>query len=40
MALTRFGEWSDDTDDPALNTSGINLRYSNMLGDVEPTTRS
>ena len=37
VALDRFGEWSDDTDDPALNTSGINLRYDNMLGDVEPT---
>jgi endoglucanase len=37
VALDRFGEWSDDTDDPALNTSGINLRYSNMLGDVDPT---
>ena len=24
---------------PALNTSGINLRYANMLGDVEPTAR-
>ena len=38
VALSRFGEWSDDTDDPALNTSGINLRYSTMLGGVEPTT--
>jgi endoglucanase len=37
VALDRFGVWSDDSDDPALNTSGINLRYSNMLGDVEPT---
>jgi endoglucanase len=37
VALDRFDVWSDDTDDPALNTSGINLRYSNMLGDVEPT---
>src|ERR671918_5471 len=39
VALDRFGEWSDDSDDPELNTSGINLRYSNMLGDVEPTAR-
>jgi endoglucanase len=39
VALDRFGEWSDDADDPALNTSGINLRYSTMLGDVEPTAR-
>jgi endoglucanase len=38
VELNRYSEWSDDTDDPALNTSGINLRYSNMLGDVEPTT--
>jgi len=39
VALDRFGVWSDDADDPALNTSGVNLRYSNMLGDVEPTAR-
>jgi endoglucanase len=38
VELDRFGEWSDDTDDPALNTSGINLRYRTMLGGVEPTT--
>jgi endoglucanase len=37
VALDRFGVWSDDADDPALNTSGINLRYGNMLGNVEPT---
>ena len=37
VALSSFGEWSDDSDDPALNTSGINLRYSTMLGSVEPT---
>jgi endoglucanase len=36
VALTSFAEWSDDSDDPALNTSGINLRYSTMLGEVEP----
>ena len=39
VALDRFGEWSDDSDDPTLNTSGINLRYSTMLGDVEATAR-
>jgi endoglucanase len=39
VELNRFGVWSDDADDPALNTSGINLRYANMLGDVEPTAR-
>lgn len=39
VALDRFGGWSDDSDDPTLNTSGINLRYSTMLGDVEPTAR-
>ena len=37
VALDRFGEWSDDSDEPTLNTSGINLRYKNMLGGVEPT---
>lgn len=39
VALSPLGEWSDDADDPALNTSGINLRYSTMLGGVEPTAR-
>ena len=34
-----FGAWSDDSDDPALNTSGINLRYATMLGGAEPTAR-
>ena len=38
-ALNHFGEWSADTDDPALNTSGIDLRYATMLGGVEPTAR-
>jgi endoglucanase len=38
VALDPFGEWSDGTDVPTLNTSGINLRYANMLGAVEPTT--
>jgi endoglucanase len=34
VALSAYGEWSDDSDDPALNTSGINVRY----GDTVPTT--
>jgi endoglucanase len=38
VALSPYGEWSDDTDVPELNTSGINLRYANMLGGTEPTT--
>ena len=37
VALSRFGVWSDDSDDPELNSSGINLRYAQMLGAVEPT---
>ena len=36
--LSAFGEWSDDSDDPELNTSGINLRYANMLQGNAPTT--
>lgn len=39
VALSPYGVWSDDTDEPTLNTSGINLRYTNMLGAVHPTTR-
>jgi endoglucanase len=34
VALAPTAVWSDDSDDPALNTSGINLRYQNMLGGV------
>ena len=37
VALSNFGVWSDESDDPALNSSGINLRYSTMLGAVAPT---
>ena len=32
VALSNYGVWSDDSDDPALNTSGINLRYSGVVG--------
>ena len=38
VAMSAYGEWSDETDVPELNTSGINLRYANMLVGVEPTT--
>jgi endoglucanase len=38
VGLSAYGEWSDVTDIPELNTSGINLRYANMLGDTTPTT--
>jgi endoglucanase len=38
-ALDGNGIWSDTSDTPALNTSGINLRYANTLGSVVPTTR-
>lgn len=34
VALSPYGEWSDDSDDPALNTSGINWRYEG----AQPTT--
>ena len=38
VALDKYSEWSDDSDVPELNTSGINLRYANMLGGAVPTT--
>ena len=38
VALSPYGEWSDDTDVPELNTSGFNPRYAGMLGDTQPTT--
>jgi endoglucanase len=37
VALSPYGEWSDTTDVATLNTSGINLRYANMLGSTRPT---
>ena len=33
VAMSSYGEWSDESDDPALNTSGINARLW-----AEPTT--
>lgn len=32
VALSNYGVWSDDSDDPALNTSGINARYAGVVG--------
>ncbi len=43
VALSSYGEWSDDSDDPALNTSGINWRYGDVVGTthfVVDTSRS
>ena len=37
VALNAYGTWSDDSDDPALNTSGENVRYAGMLGETQPT---
>jgi endoglucanase len=38
VAMSQYGEWSPDAVDPALNTSGIDSRYANDLGGVEPST--
>lgn len=38
VAMSPYGEWSDDSIVQALNPSGINIRYTNMLGGVTPTT--
>ena len=32
VALSSYGIWSDESDDPALNTSGINFRYGATEG--------
>jgi endoglucanase len=37
VALDSSGQWSDTTDTVSLNTSGINLRYANMLGATQPS---
>jgi endoglucanase len=39
VALDKFGAWSDSSDVPELNTSGINLRYANNLAGAVPTKR-
>lgn len=31
VALSSYGEWSDNSSDPALNTSGINWRYGSAV---------
>jgi len=38
VAMNNYGEWSDDSTDQALNSSGVNQRFINMLGGVEPAT--
>jgi endoglucanase len=38
-ALDANGVWSDASDTVTLNTSGINLRYANMLGATPATVR-
>lgn len=38
VGLSGLSEWSDDATDPELNTSGINARYAEMLGDTVPGT--
>ncbi len=37
VALDKFGEWSDTSPVQALDSSGINQRYANMLGTTTPT---
>ncbi len=37
VGLDSSGQWSDTTNTVSLNTSGINLRYANMLGATKPT---
>jgi len=32
VALSAYGEWSDTSDNPALNTSGLNAHYANVEG--------
>lgn len=36
-AMANYGEWTPDATDPALNTSGLDSLYAELLGDVEPT---
>ncbi len=37
-ALNPYGVWSDTSDDPSLNTSGLTARYASMLGSTQPTS--
>lgn len=38
VTMDNYREWSADAEDPALNTSGVDSRYADQLGDVEPRT--
>ncbi len=38
VGMDKFGEWSDTSEVQALDPSGINQRYANMLGATVPTT--
>ncbi|HMB25103.1 MAG TPA: glycoside hydrolase family 6 protein [Anaerolineales bacterium] len=37
VAMDKFGEWSDTAAEQALDSSGVNQRYANMLGSTVPT---
>ena len=37
VGMDPYGEWVPDASDPALNTSGLDSLYAQLLGDVEPS---
>ncbi|MGY1844888.1 glycoside hydrolase family 6 protein [Modestobacter sp. SYSU DS0875] len=37
VALDPLQEWSDSAADPVANTAGVNSRYAQQLGELEPT---
>lgn len=39
VAMSQYGEWRADAEDPALNTSGVDSRYAEQLGEVQPSAR-
>ncbi|GAA1854958.1 glycoside hydrolase family 6 protein [Myceligenerans crystallogenes] len=38
VAMSPYAEWSSGNPDPALDTAGVDSRYEQQLGDVEPST--
>lgn len=39
VAMSQYGEWKADAADPALSTAGLDSRYAEQLGAVQPTAR-
>ncbi|MBW8764368.1 MAG: glycoside hydrolase family 6 protein [Microbacterium sp.] len=39
VTMSQYGEWASDASDPALSTAGLDSRYAEQLGSIEPSAR-